>query len=91
MITEENKGRGYEGEKYYMKEYIYKYETHCHTKEASRCAENSVSELIDEYVKAGYSGIVITDHFFNGNCKIDDKLNWENRVTEFVMPYKILI
>ena len=72
-----------------MKEYLYKYETHCHTKEASKCAVSPVTELIDGYVKAGYAGMVITDHFFNGNCGIDDKLDWKTRVEKFVSPYHI--
>lgn len=41
----------------------YKYELHAHTKEVSRCAAISVKELIEEYKKAGYSGIVLTDHY----------------------------
>lgn len=41
----------------------YKYELHAHTKEVSRCAGISVKDLIEEYKKAGYSGIVLTDHY----------------------------
>ena len=74
-----------------MKEYIYKYETHCHTKEVSRCGDSSIIDLIDEYVKAGYSGIVITDHFFNGNCNIDEDLDWKTKVEKFVKPFYIAL
>ncbi len=41
----------------------YKYEIHAHCKEVSRCAVIPVKELIEEYKKAGYSGIVLTDHY----------------------------
>lgn len=41
----------------------YKYELHAHTKEVSRCAVIPVKELVEEYKKAGYSGIVLTDHY----------------------------
>lgn len=41
----------------------YKYELHAHTKEVSRCGSITVKELIEEYKKAGYSGIVLTDHY----------------------------
>lgn len=73
----------------YMKDYIYKYETHCHTKEVSECGKSYVIDLIDGYVKAGYAGIVLTDHFFNGNCDIDENLDWQSKVERFVLPFKI--
>lgn len=41
----------------------YKYEIHCHTKEVSRCGALPVAELIKIYKDAGYSGIVLTDHY----------------------------
>lgn len=41
----------------------YKYETHCHTKNVSRCGKLDVAELIQLYKNAGYSGIVLTDHY----------------------------
>ncbi len=41
----------------------YKYELHCHTKEVSRCSQVPVKETIQMYKDAGYSGIVITDHY----------------------------
>ena len=41
----------------------YKYEIHCHTKEVSRCGTLPVAELIKIYKDAGYSGIVLTDHY----------------------------
>ncbi len=41
----------------------YKYEIHAHTKETSRCGAISGKEIVEEYKKAGYSGIVITNHY----------------------------
>ncbi len=41
----------------------YKYELHAHTNEVSRCAAISAKDIIEEYKKAGYSGIVITNHY----------------------------
>ena len=45
----------------------YIYETHMHTKEASACSGTEGREFIKYMSDLGYSGIIITDHFFNGN------------------------
>ncbi len=42
---------------------MYKLETHCHTGEVSVCGKVSANDIVEAYIKAGYSGIVITDHF----------------------------
>jgi predicted metal-dependent phosphoesterase TrpH len=43
---------------------MYKYELHSHTSECDLVAKLSGAELVREYKKAGYDGIVITDHYF---------------------------
>ena len=70
-----------------MKEYIYKYETHCLTKEISWCGLSYAFELVDAYYRAGYSGIVITDHFFNGFCRVNALIDWHLRVRFFHAGY----
>ena len=42
---------------------MYKYELHCHTGDVSQCAKISPEELVRRYDKAGYSGLVVTNHF----------------------------
>lgn len=42
---------------------MYKIETHLHTMEVSPCAHLPVEEIVEAYVKAGYDGICVTDHF----------------------------
>ncbi len=66
----------------------YLYETHCHTKPASHCAGVTGSELADEYKSKGYDGIMITDHFFNGNTGIDRTLPWAEKVEQFCIGYE---
>jgi len=66
----------------------YKYETHCHTSEVSACAVSSAAEIVSSYAKAGYSGIIITDHFFNGNCNINSALPWQVKVELFCLGYE---
>lgn len=41
----------------------YKYEIHAHTKNTSRCGQLDAEDLVKLYKAAGYSGIVITDHY----------------------------
>lgn len=43
----------------------YKYELHAHTAECDLCASMSGAEMVKVYHGLGYSGIVITDHYFN--------------------------
>ena len=42
---------------------MYKYELHCHTRGVSRCATIDPKDLVRKYEKAGYSGLVLTDHY----------------------------
>lgn len=40
-----------------------KIETHLHTKPVSVCAHVEPNQIVDEYIKAGYDAIIVTDHF----------------------------
>ena len=44
---------------------MYKYELHAHTAECDKFARVSGAEMVKMYRDAGYSGIVITDHYFS--------------------------
>lgn len=66
----------------------FKYETHLHTKEASACALVSGAEQARFFKEAGYAGIIVTDHFFNGNSCIPRNLPWEERVDLFCRGYE---
>jgi len=67
---------------------VFKYETHLHTKEASACASGTGAEMARAYYEQGYSGIIVTDHFFNGNTAIAENLPWEKRVEQFCLGYE---
>ncbi len=66
----------------------YRYETHMHTSEGSACGKSSGAEMAEAYAQAGYAGIIITDHFFNGNCAVSSKLPWRERVEQFCIGYE---
>ena len=66
----------------------FKYETHLHTKETSACAKNTARQMVRAYKEAGYQGIIVTDHFFNGNTTVPARLPWEERVRLFCLGYE---
>ena len=68
--------------------FMYRYELHCHTKETSKCASACAVEMIDFYKSIGYTGVVITDHFFNGNTTVPRDIPWPERVEMFVQGFE---
>ena len=66
----------------------YVYETHLHTVEASACARTKGEDYIDYMKGLGYSGIIVTDHFFTGNSCVPRDLSWEERVNIYCSGYE---
>lgn len=64
------------------------YETHMHTCQASACGKSTGKEHARFYKERGYTGIIMTDHFFGGNTAIDCELPWETRVDLFWSGYE---
>lgn len=69
-----------------MKTYLY--ETHMHTAQASACGRSPGRDYVARYRDAGFSGIIITDHFFRGNCGVPRQLPWKERVHLFCQGYE---
>jgi len=65
----------------------YLYETHMHTAESSRCGQDSAAKQVRGYKKRGYSGIIVTDHFINGNSTCPDYLPWEEKMNIAIAGY----
>jgi len=66
----------------------YLYETHLHTTSVSKCAVSLGGDYITPYIDKGYSGMIVTDHFYNANCALSRKLPWEEWVTRFYRGYE---
>lgn len=66
----------------------YLYEPHLHTSAASKCAVSGGADYIAGYKAKGYSGIIVTDHFFNGNCSLSKSLPWKEWVNRFCRGYE---
>ena len=58
----------------------YLYETHMHTCRGSACGVSTGVEHVHYYKELGYTGIIITEHFYGGNTCIDRSLPWEQFV-----------
>lgn len=46
-----------------ISDYRYKYDLHVHTSPVSPCGDFSPEEVVDKYLRLGYHGIVLTNHF----------------------------
>lgn len=42
---------------------MFKTDLHVHTSDVSPCASAAPEEMVEDYIKAGYSGIVVTNHY----------------------------
>lgn len=63
------------------------YELHSHTNAASLCSLVEAEDFVKFYIEKGFSGMVITDHFYHGNTSIDRQLPWDMFIDEFCEGY----
>lgn len=66
----------------------YIYETHLHTIEGSACSDAPAKDYIEHMMKIGYSGIIVTDHFYNGNTAVSRELPWSEWVELYCKGYE---
>lgn len=67
---------------------MYLYETHVHTAPVSRCATASVADTVRFYKEIGYAGLFITNHFLDGNIRIDRSLPYDERIRFYFSDYE---
>lgn len=66
---------------------MFKTETHLHTGEVSVCAHKKAAEMIKAYKNAGYSTVIVTDHFQGNTIDSYGDLPWSERMTLFLAGY----
>jgi hypothetical protein len=66
----------------------YLYETHLHTAQSSACARTYGADYIQAYKELGYTGIIVTDHFYNSNTDVKKELPWREWVERFCEGYE---
>jgi hypothetical protein len=65
----------------------YKTELHAHTAEVSPCAGFKAADAVDKYIEAGFSTLVITDHF--RYYVLDGAgITWRQKIDHFLAGYR---
>ncbi len=65
----------------------FKIDMHVHTSEVSPCGKISAQDVVILYKQAGYDGIVITDHFYDGFFGGLSELPWEKQIDRYLEGY----
>lgn len=71
---------------------MFKIETHLHTCHSSACGQMTAREIVDAYLEAGYSGLILTDHYNRDTFRylnVDTKLPG-NHLAAFLTGYREL-
>lgn len=68
---------------------IYKYDTHVHTNEVSRCGQVPAKNVVKIYLEAGYHGIVITDHYYDDYFENLGNLSWDKKIDFYLEGFKL--
>ena len=65
-------------------------ELHAHTAETSRCAKDSAKIAVENYLQAGYSTLVTTDHLSPSTFEAykADSLSWNDKVDIFLKGHR---
>jgi len=66
---------------------MFKIETHLHVSEVSGCARLNAEEMMKIYSDAGYSTVIVTDHFVPRYFERLGDIAWEDKVTIFMSGY----
>ena len=67
----------------------WRYETHLHTAECSRCARATAEEQVRYYKNEGFDGICVTDHFLGGNTTVPPELPWQLKIERFCRGWEL--
>lgn len=69
----------------------FKTELHCHSYPVSRCAHFSPEELAEHYITAGYTTVVLTNHFYSSTFdpkRYSGAPDWSDKVAYFMEDYR---
>ncbi len=66
----------------------YKFDTHVHTCDTSRCGVLSAVEVARLYKNAGYDGIIITDHYHQEYFDSLGEVDWGKKAEAFLKGYR---
>lgn len=67
---------------------MFKFDTHVHTKEVSKCGKVPAEDLIAMYCEIGYSGLVITDHYYKRYFDKLGDMSWDEKIDAYLSGFK---
>lgn len=67
---------------------MYRYDMHVHTAETSPCGTIPAREVVRLHKEAGYSGIIITDHYYDGFFRKRDGMEWARKAEDYLRGYQ---
>lgn len=65
----------------------YKIELHSHSAESSRCGSIEAAEVVKKYKEAGYSALVLTDHYYARFFDKISELTWDKQLEKYLKGY----
>lgn len=65
----------------------YLFDLHVHTAQTSSCGQVKAKDVVHQYLKAGYQGIVITDHYHKPYFDSLGNIPWEEKIQVFMEGY----
>lgn len=67
----------------------YLYDPHTHTAETSMCGRLPAAEVVDRYVKNGFTGLVVTDHLHPEYLShVDTEHDWQKVMDHYLAGYR---
>ena len=69
---------------------MFKTELHCHSCDVSECARVSTTDIINKYVSAGYSTLVLANHFNAGTMRFVKAESWSEWIDKYIAGYEKL-
>ena len=69
---------------------MFKTELHCHSNDISGCARVNTTEIIETFTNAGYSTLVLNNHFTTDTMKSKGAKTWEEWIDMFIGAYQKL-
>ena len=67
----------------------YLFDPHTHTAETSKCGHLPAAEVVDRYVRQGFSGLVVTDHLHPEYLsRIDTDHDWNKVMDHYLSGYR---
>jgi hypothetical protein len=67
---------------------MFRYDTHVHTKETSRCGHLTAEQIVKKYIELGYDGICITDHLHQEYIDTLDTKQWYSIADAYLAGYR---